>query len=138
MEGTSYQGREAIGNWHLIGDDNKARDLVVRIDSCVRGEKVGQGRQAKRKEILHITDQHKRQWSLVCGSTMCKTIERMYGENDDNWPGKYITLFRTTTDSPDGQVPCIRIRPERPKGKASAASAEPNPDDDGRDPEGAP
>jgi hypothetical protein len=52
-----------------------------------------------------------------------------------HWVGKRITLFVTTTNAMSGEVvPCIRIRPTVPVGKARPAPAEtPPPAEDDED-----
>ena len=55
---------------------------------------------------------------LIAGATLCTTIEGMYGSDIEQWVGKLVTLYPTTTDvGPKKGVPCIRIRPSVPRGK---------------------
>ncbi len=52
---------------------------------------------------------------LLLNKTNSKTIAQLYGTNTDEWVGKAITLFGTTTSLKGETVDCIRIRPMIPK-----------------------
>lgn len=52
---------------------------------------------------------------MVLNKTNCKTIEKIYNTGDvEEWLGKKITIFATTTKFARDVVPCLRIRPEIP------------------------
>jgi hypothetical protein len=104
--------RDYIGHW----DIGEGRDAVVVI-ATVEAKKVGEGipgRKADRKPILKFEGKDK---GMVCNKTNAKAIAAMYGNDTREWVGKPIALYVTTTSSPDGTVPCIRVRPTPPKPK---------------------
>lgn len=47
--------------------------------------------------------------------TNAKVVAGMYGNDTRGWVEKAIDLYVTTTDSPQGQVECIRVRPKIPR-----------------------
>lgn len=47
---------------------------------------------------------------LILNKTNCKTIEKMYGPEIENWAGKQITLYESTTRMGSETVGCLRIR----------------------------
>ena len=46
--------------------------------------------------------------------TNARTIAELYGPETNDWRGRHITLFPTTTDFRGASVDCIRVRPEAP------------------------
>lgn len=60
---------------------------------------------------------------MVLNKTNCKTIEKIYGTGDiEEWIGKKITVFSTTTRFARDIVPCLRIRQEVPTEKVYTCS----------------
>ena len=52
---------------------------------------------------------------MVLNKTNCKTIEKVYNTGDvEEWLGKKITIFATTTKFARDIVPCLRIKNEVP------------------------
>lgn len=51
---------------------------------------------------------------LILNKTNCKTIEKMYGPVIENWAGKQITLYESTTRMGGEMVGCLRIRSNVP------------------------
>ena len=50
---------------------------------------------------------------MVLNKTNCKTIEKVYGTgNVEEWIGKPITVFATTTRFQRDMVPCLRVKEE--------------------------
>lgn len=47
---------------------------------------------------------------MVINKTNCQTLEDMYGPYIEEWVGKTITIFTTTTKFQRDTVPCLRIR----------------------------
>ena len=100
-----------LGAWDV------PRDVTVEIAE-VRSEllKSRENPSGKRKVTIAFRGARKR---LVANSTNCTTIEQMYGPNTEQWIGKRVTLYATTTSvGGRGSVPCIRIRPSIPRGQA--------------------
>jgi hypothetical protein len=111
--------RDSIGAWDLVDRSGKPRDFTLEI-SAVRGQKVKskENPKGKGKPVLSFKGAEK---YLIAGAVNCQTIEGMYGSDTDGWLGKSITLYATTTDvGPKRGVPCVRVRPTKPTGKADA------------------
>lgn len=47
---------------------------------------------------------------MVFNATNCKTIEKIYGPYIEDWIGKPVTIFATTTTMGRDTVPCLRIK----------------------------
>lgn len=111
--------KEYLGHWDLPED----RDAVVTIANVESGELHNPGKKADKKPILTFEGKEKR---MVCNATNAKTIAAMYGNHVEQWIGKKVALFRTTTHGPSGQVECVRVRPQPPKeaNKTDAATVE--------------
>jgi hypothetical protein len=78
-----------------------------------------------RIEMKDVGDDHKpvvyfqgKDRGLVLNKTNANNIAVMHGEDMDDWIGKEIQLFSTTTDFQGKTVPCIRVRPARPSDRA--------------------
>lgn len=98
-----------IKAWDLNGKD---------VTVCIRGVesgKIGHGKQASKKPVLSFEKTKK---TLAINKTIGKTILTMYGPRTEDWIGKLITLYPTTTDFGGQEVDCIRVRPRIPQGKA--------------------
>jgi len=55
---------------------------------------------------------------LICNITNARSIGLAHGNEMDDWTGKKITLFATTTDAFGKKaVPCVRVRPMNLYGK---------------------
>lgn len=105
-----------LGVWDLMLDDGTTRDRVAEIVKVEAEMLKGTGKiKASRKPVIYFKNTDK---SLIAGATICKTISQMYGPNTASWVGKKIQLYATTTSSADGEVECIRVRPQIPKGRA--------------------
>lgn len=51
---------------------------------------------------------------LILNSTNSKSIEKLYGPYIEDWAGKRITLYASTTKFGSEIVDCLRIRPKVP------------------------
>ena len=52
---------------------------------------------------------------MVLNKTNCKTIEKVYETGDvEEWIGKQIIVFATTTKFARDVVPCLRVKNEKP------------------------
>ena len=110
----SLYGKEWLGSWDLKDDD-----VTVTIVACTGGELTSVGGRKSKKPVLAIKGTDKK---LALNATNGKTIAALYGKHVEGWAGKRITLYKSSTRSPDGtgDVECIRIRPTAPPPKKSA------------------
>lgn len=119
MQGTDYRSlydKDYIGAWDL-----KDKDVVVTITKVVGGNLVGQGGRKTKKPIVFMRGTEK---GFAINATNGKTIAGMYGTIVENWVGKKIALYKSTTRNPngDGDVECIRVRPKPPGAGADEAA----------------
>lgn len=110
----SLYGKEWLGSWDL-----QDKDVTVTIISCAGGELTSVGGRKSKKPILTIKGTEKK---IALNATNGKSIAAMYGKHVEDWAGKRITLYKSSTRNPDGtgDVECIRIRPVPPPAKGSA------------------
>ena len=106
--GTDYRtlfDRDYLGHFDLQG-----REVAVIISKVVGGSLTAIGGRKSKKPIVYFEGKEK---GLICNKTNSKTIAAMYGNYVEQWVGKKITLYVSTTRNPDGgdDVECIRIRP---------------------------
>lgn len=117
-----------LGHWDLPD----GRDVVVTIEKVEAGELHVPGKKPEKKPLITLRKTEKK---MVCNATNSKTIAKMYGVNVEDWVGKAIALYKTTTNAQGGeQVECIRVRPTAPKPKKRPEEAPPA--DGGADDEG--
>jgi hypothetical protein len=88
------------------------QDVVVQIERCTAGELVGEkGRKSKKPMVKFVGKEKK----FALNKTNGKSIARMYGKDADDWAGKWIALYVTTTEFDGETRDCIRIRPQVPQ-----------------------
>ncbi len=106
--------RSLFDKAYLYAYDLQGRDVTVKIVKVVGGTLVGQGGKSNKKPILFFEGKEK---GLAINITNARTIAAMYGGSfrSEDWIGKWITLYPTTTTFGSNTVECIRIRPEIPK-----------------------
>lgn len=104
----SLYDKDYIGAWDL-----KDKDVTVTITKVIGGSLVGQGGRKSKKPIIYMRGTEK---GFAVNATNGKTIAALYGNHVEEWAGKRITLYKSTTRSPsgDGDVECIRVRPKAP------------------------
>ena len=109
----SLYGKEWLGSWDL-----QDKDVTVTIISCAGGELTAAGGRKSKKPVLTIKGTEKK---LALNATNGKTIAALYGKHVEAWAGKRVTLYKSTTRSPDGgdDVECVRIRPKVPPVKGA-------------------
>jgi hypothetical protein len=100
--------------WLNVGDldDAERAVTIARVEPGM----VGEGPDAERKPILWFEGEAK---PFAANVTNAKTIANLYGRDTENWVGKAITLYPTTTEYKGETVPCVRIRPAVPGRKAA-------------------
>lgn len=117
MTGTHFMtmfDRDYLGSFDLPD----GRDVTVTISAVKGGDLTSIGGRKSKKPIVYFDGKDK---GLICNKTNSKTIAAMYGNYVEQWVGQRVTLFVSTTRSPDGagDVPCIRIRPAKPGPRAA-------------------
>ncbi len=109
-----------LGNWDLP----EGRDIAVVIERVEAGTLTSLGGRTDKKPIVFFVGKEK---GMALNKTNAKAIAGMYGHDTAKWRDKPIAIYVTTTSSPDGMVPCIRVRPTPPRKPRTngAAKAEP-------------
>lgn len=92
-----------IGAYALNPDE----DLTVTIDYVQREQIVGADGKKEECTVAHLKG-HK---PLILNSTNSKSIHKLYGPYIEDWSGKQITLYASTTKAFGDIVECLRIRP---------------------------
>jgi hypothetical protein len=86
-------------------------DLTVTID-FVRLETItGTGGKKEECTVAHLVGQK----PLILNVTNSKSIHKLYGPYIEDWQGKDITLYASTTKLAGETVECLRIRPNVPR-----------------------
>jgi hypothetical protein len=111
--------REYIGAWDLVDAEGRPVDVAVTITK-VEAKKVKGPRGESLKPVISFEGKER---SLLANKTNSRTIAGMYGPKTEEWIGKRITMYPTMTNSPDGEVECIRVRPTPPPDKAGSKKA---------------
>ncbi len=122
--------RDAIGAWDLVEPKTgKPRDYnveIARVDQVKVYSKDAGGVKGKGRIYFRGVRKY-----LVAGTTLLESIAGIYGDDIATWPGKFVTLYPTTTRvGKDPRVPCVRIRPTGPTGRIAEVPPdnEPNPE----------
>jgi hypothetical protein len=82
-------------------------DMTVEIVSVGREKVVVSGGKKEDHTVVRL----KGQKPLILNSTNSKSIARLYGPYIEDWAGKKITLYASTTKLAGDTVECLRIRP---------------------------
>ncbi|SAL10292.1 hypothetical protein AWB73_00088 [Caballeronia turbans] len=110
-----------IGAYALTPDE----DLTVTIDYVQREMVTGADGKKEECTVAHLVGQK----PLILNNTNSKSIQKLYGPYIEEWAGKRITLFASTTRAFGETVECLRIRPtvakpaKRPIGDSRLAAA---------------
>lgn len=111
--------KDFIGAWDL-----KDKDVTVTITDVKGGDLTAPGGKKSKKPVVYMKGTEK---GFAINSTNGKTIASMYGNFVQDWVGKRITLYKSTTRNPDGggQIECIRVRPQVPAKQADTDLQQP-------------
>lgn len=101
----------------------QGKDVVVCIDRCTAGELMGDKGRKSKKPMLSFKGETKK---LALNKTNGKTIAKLYGKETDDWAGKWITIYATTTEFGGETVDCIRVRPQVPQSRAAGKNGNGN------------
>lgn len=120
-------------HWRDLQDDRKnpglyaehlaGADRVLRISAIRAGQLVGEKGRKTRKPMICFDGVD---LPLAANVTNCKMIAKLLGTAViEEWVGRWITLYPTTTTMDGETYECIRVRPKLPTppkdGKGGAA-----------------
>ena len=98
------------GGKFLRADDLKGSKIELQI-SEVGSHTFNQGATDEKTQIvLSFKGKDKK---LGLNVTNARTVAQLFGDDTDDWVGKKIKIFPTTTDFAGDKVPCIRIEQEQ-------------------------
>jgi hypothetical protein len=111
--GTDF--RKLYDKEYLYAFDLGGKPATLTIEKVIRGTLVGEGGKSNKKPVIYFKE-GKEKKGLACNITNGRAIASMYGVNIEDWIGKRITIYPTTTTFGPKTVECIRVR--APSGKA--------------------
>lgn len=120
--------RSLFDKAYLYAYDLQGKDVTVTISKVTGGTLTGKGGKSNKKPVVFFQGKEK---GLALNITNARTIAAMYGNSfrSEDWIGKRITLYPTTTTFGPDTVECIRIRPTIPRaGKDTALPDAPPPE----------
>jgi len=89
------------------------KDITVRITKVVREIVKGENGKSEECTVAYLEGTK----PLILNRTNSKTITKLYGTPYiEDWVGKYITIYPTTTKVAGETVECLRIRTIKPTG----------------------
>ncbi len=97
---------DAFPSKYVSAGDLHGQPARLTIAS-VRKEEIGQGDDKQVKPVIGFAGKDK---GLACNRVNWKAIAKGYGDESDNWIGKTIELFPTTTEYKGEIVDCLRVR----------------------------
>jgi len=95
-------------------------DLTVTIESVAREVVTMAGGKKEECTVVRLVKNK----PFILNATNSKSIHRLYGAYIEDWAGKRITLYASTTKFGGELVECLRIRPEVAKPKKQAITDE--------------
>ena len=85
----------------------EGEDLTVTIDYVQNEEVTGTGGKKEICMVARLVGQK----PMILNATNSKSIHKLYGPFIEDWSGKHITLYASTTKLAGDVVECLRIRP---------------------------
>lgn len=115
---------KALANYDYLGAYSlkNGEDKIVTIKEIKQELVTGNGGRKDNCIVAYFTDADK---PMILNKTNCKTIQKIYGTPlIEEWVGKKIVLFASTTSLAGETVECLRIRPYPPAADKPAPKCE--------------
>lgn len=91
------------------------KDMTLTIKSVGREMVKGEGGKKEECTVAHFNEPVK---PMILNRTNCKTISKVHlTPYIEDWAGKKITVYATTTKAAGDEVECLRVRPFVPENK---------------------
>jgi hypothetical protein len=103
-----------LANYDYLGAYSleNGKDKTVTIKKIVKELVTGNAGRKENCIVAYFSDEEK---PMILNKTNCKTIQKIYGTPMiEEWVGKKIILFASTTTLAGETVECLRIRPYPP------------------------
>jgi hypothetical protein len=108
LTGNAMKRDDLFPSKYLKASDLNGKPAVVQIeDAAVEPLKTLDGK-TNEKLVLTLKGYRK---AFVLNVTNFDAIAAIHGDETDEWPGKTIELYPTTTSMGGKTMPCIRVRP---------------------------
>lgn len=113
----------------LKSEDLNGKAVVVTI-SEVEFDRIGKDTSEGKKLILSFEGKEKK---MVVNKTNAKTIEKLYGDDTDNWIGKPIKIVTREVEFQGDVVWALRVSLEKPAGSKPSPATAPEPEEEDPD-----
>lgn len=111
-----HHWKEALPGEYLGAYSLNGQDMIVTIQKAAKELITGANGKKEECLVLHFAEPI---MDMVCNRTNAKTITKALNTPFlEDWSGKKIQLFPTTTKFGGEIVECIRVRPTAPKQSA--------------------
>ena len=113
-----------LANYDYLGAYSlkNGKDKIVTIKEIKQELVTGNGGRKENCIVAHFSDEEK---PMILNKTNCKTIQKVYSTPlIEEWVGKKIVLFASTTSLAGETVECLRIRPYPPVADKPAPKCE--------------
>ena len=113
-----------LANYDYLGAYSleNGKDKTVTIKKIVKELVTGHAGRKENCIVAYFSDEEK---PMILNKTNCKTIQKIYGTPlIEEWIGKKITLYASTTSLAGETVECLRIRPYPPAADKPAPKCE--------------
>ena len=91
------------------------KDMILTIGSVKREVITGTGGKQEECTVCHWQENQK---PMILNRTNCRTISKVCGSPYiENWAGKKVQIYATTTKFGGDTVECLRIRKDPPEDK---------------------
>jgi hypothetical protein len=113
-----------LANYDYLGAYSleNGKDKTVTIKKIARELVTGNAGRKENCIVAYFADEEK---PMILNKTNCKTIQKVYGTPMiEEWVGKKIVLFASTTSLAGETVECLRIRPYPPVADKPAPKCE--------------
>lgn len=113
-----------LANYDYLGAYSleNGKDKTVTIKKIVKELVTGNAGRKENCIVAYFSDEEK---PMILNKTNCKTIQKIYGTPMiEEWVGKKIILFASTTTLAGETVECLRIRPYPPVADKPAPKCE--------------
>ena|SRR5688572_13928518 len=117
---------DAFPSNFLKAEDLQGKSVVVVINE-IEFDTIGKDSKEGKKLILSFKGKDKK---MVCNKTNAKTLEKLYGDDTDDWIGQPIKLVSREVEFQGDVVWALRVSLEKPSlGPTPANAPEPTPDE---------
>lgn len=95
---------------------DNGKDMTLTIGNVVREVVTSTGGKKEECTVVHFKEKQK---PMILNRTNSKMIQKIYGTPYiEEWAGKKITVYASTTKLAGEEVECLRIRPAIPQNPA--------------------